>query len=462
MIANKIKDNKDNIYFNAVINADPTSTATVRCEYIGNLTQSILDTPKNYYCSIIRFILPIDAIPTLIFPLDIDQSNFLQSRLQIGINLGGSYPNPSDTRPGPVGGTNYVAPVIYVPGSNLPPPITSSIVAPYYTNTQAISAFYWVYSIEQMIGMFNNTLNTAMIAAGMSLLYIFTLTGPSNATIGDIYEDSTGKKYQVNGTIVGGTTLALIDAANSGVPLPITNGVLTKILGAGDATISYISYTAMGIPRPYFTWNPLTNLISLTVTDAFLTTGAKIFVNRYMINYLASFKWFYDETTFSLGQYFFLNTSVLPPDQTSPYIILEDYTTISLWFDLRRILIFSNTLPITPEVLPGSNNQRTTSTVAITSPSNSNVVNYYPIITDFAVGLENANQLQEVLVYNPSAQYRLVDMTSDSPLNKIDLQFFWEDRYNNIIPVPLSTYQQASVKLLFTKKSIYNVNPKSW
>lgn len=469
MIVNKLKQNRGNIYYNAIIQPDPRNgPQSILCKYSENLAQAIIDNPNDYYCSIIRFILPIDAIPTVIFPVDLYQDpatfNYLQSNLVLGINLGGSFPVPPTPTPPPtpttytgavpVGGTNFYANVIYDPPSNTPPPTTGVV-----SYDQSLSAFYWIYSIQQMINMFNKALNTAMIAAAMPLLYLVTLTVPSNATIGDIYRDSHGSKYTVNVTIVGGVLLTLNDTFNSGPPIPATNGVLTKVSGLGDSTIGYTNYTATGIARPYYTYDPVTQLISLHVDDEFIATGAKIFMNKYMVNYLASFNLYFDASTVSAtpqdrSQLHFHNLSVLPKGQTSPYIITQNFTTISLWFALRRIIVTSSTLPITPEVLPAGGGR--------TGTSESGIVNYMPVVTDFAVALDDANQLQEVLIYNPTAQYRLVDMTSNSPLNKIDLSFYWEDRFNNILPVSLSAYQQASVKLGFFKKSLYEKDNREW
>lgn len=457
----KIKSNKDNIYYNAVMFPDPSvgGNSTV-ATYSENLTQALVQNPSEYYCSIIRFQLPIDTIPILLFPVDDTQNNPLQSYLALGINLGGTYPTTTSSTNSvvPIGGTNYGSytvggitypgcPVMYIPESNGPPPSTVAVTAPFFTNTQIISSFYWVYSIQQMIDMFNNTLNTAMITAGMPLLYTLTLSAPANATIGDIYVDSVGERYVVNATIVASLTLVLVDTFNSGPILPTITGTLTKISGLGDATITYSLFTTSGITRPYYTYSPTSNLISLHVADDFLSTGAKIFMNRWMVNFLASFKLYFDIASGNdLLHYHDLRN--LPEGQVSPYTITQDYNTISLWFSLRKILLLSNTLPIVPEAIP-------------TGQTNG-VVSYYPVVTDFAVALDNANQLQELLVYNPSSQYRLVNMVGNSPLNKIDFSFFWEDKYGNILPVPLSAYQSASVKIGFFKKSLYNNDESEW
>ena len=81
----------------------------------------------------------------------------------------------------------------------------------------------------------------------------------------------------------------------------------------------------------------------------------------------------------------------------------------------------------------------------------------YPILTDFVPNISAAaGESRSIAYYVPTSQYRLVDLISTNPLQKIDIRIFWEDRDGNLYPLEISIFQQASLKLGFFKKSLYN------
>ncbi|MFM7986231.1 MAG: hypothetical protein ACKPKO_43650, partial [Candidatus Fonsibacter sp.] len=46
---------------------------------------------------------------------------------------------------------------------------------------------------------------------------------------------------------------------------------------------------------------------------------------------------------------------------------------------------------------------------------------FLPTVTDFTIAVDGNNQFRPMVVYNPSAEYRLVDMHSAMNLNRIDI-----------------------------------------
>src|ERR1700679_3010122 len=147
-----MKKTNDNIYLNIVMNQFPSNgNAPSIAVYDENLTIAVLDDCSKYYCSVIRFVIPLAALPILIFPLLTTQANPNISPIIIGIQYLG---------------VNYPVNVVYQPATYLPPPTPGS--APiYFSNGQATNEYYWIYSFVQLINMFNTTINSAMIAAGL-------------------------------------------------------------------------------------------------------------------------------------------------------------------------------------------------------------------------------------------------------------------------------------------------------
>lgn len=152
----------DNIYLNLSINNPivgdtdfPTNKLAI---YDESLSVPFLQNPSNYYASILRFSLPIDSIPLLLFPLNPLQNDPLVSRLVIGVQT-----NALTNLPPTFPARQYVK---YVAQSkNLPAPVPGS--APnYFTVSQMQDQFYFIYSIDSFLSMINTALGLAFVGAG--------------------------------------------------------------------------------------------------------------------------------------------------------------------------------------------------------------------------------------------------------------------------------------------------------
>ena len=128
--------------------------------------------------------------------------------------------------------------------------------------------------------------------------------------------------------------------------------------------------------------------------------------------------------------------------------LFQEYSTTSAWTPITAIVFTSNTLPIqsnqvsTPLVY--NNNQ-----ILDYAGNNSATAN---IITDIVSesGLYAPN-----LVYNPSAQYRLISMTGNAPLQNLDLNIFYRLKNGSLSPFFLQSGGAVSMKIAFFKKSTY-------
>ena len=85
------------------------------------------------------------------------------------------------------------------------------------------------------------------------------------------------------------------------------------------------------------------------------------------------------------------------------------------------------------------------------SGNNSNLTN---IITDFEIPMSEINQYRPVIYYNPTSEYRLVDMRSIVNTNMLDITVCWKTHYGEYIPLKLQPGCAAHIKLLFRHSSI--------
>lgn len=371
-----------------ITNPDP-----VVAEYEVTKTETILSNCSEYYCAVIRFTIPLDEVPLLICPIVPNQPNPVLTTFIIGIQYG------DPTLPG----SFFSQQVTYNPQNNFPAPIQNQ-------PTQVITPFYFIYSYQNILEMFNVALSLAYIASGLSVLF-------------------------------------------------------------------------PGYLAPYFQFNTGTGLFSLTVPSFFTTlTAPALFIPRIYAN-IASTTFFFSFDLFSnvsnissninpLGNDFYfitnpnennkayINGVTIPPTTIPPalpaqsfyYEYTQEYSVIEYWTSLRKIIILSNSIPGKNEYVPATNN---VNNFGISDNSGVNVS--YPILTDFVPNISpTAGDSRSIAYYVPQSQYRLVDLISTNPLQKIDIRIFWQDRDGNLYPLLLSLYQQASIKLGFFRKSLYN------
>jgi hypothetical protein len=59
--------------------------------------------------------------------------------------------------------------------------------------------------------------------------------------------------------------------------------------------------------------------------------------------------------------------------------------------------------------------------------------------------------------YVPSSEYRLIDLFGTSPVNSINVNIFWRNRFGTLIPVTLSSGGSANIKIMFRRKDFNNL-----
>jgi hypothetical protein len=122
----------------------------------------------------------------------------------------------------------------------------------------------------------------------------------------------------------------------------------------------------------------------------------------------------------------------------------QEFSTISNISPVSSIVFSSSTIPIVPNQL--SNPIITVNNQSVINGNNSN---FLPIITDISV---NDQFYKPNIIYNPSAQYRYVDLSSSQPINNVDIKCWWKDKSGVFHPLYLYSGMSASLKILFEKK----------
>jgi hypothetical protein len=207
---------------------------------------------------------------------------------------------------------------------------------------------------------------------------------------------------------------------------------------------------------PYFYYDPTSELISLIVPQIFTINAAQIFINESALRFLDGFEFIFNGFNRPAGddyQFVFQTETEFfyPPWNGSIPIVpsnyfkfTQEYNVLYYWASLRKILVLSNNLPILSEIVPNN--------------SNSGISVALPVITDFVPQISTAGDVRSIAIYNPTGQYRLVDLSGDIPLSNIDIKILWQDYTGGLYPVTISQGQQIELKIAFLKKSLYKKN----
>lgn len=143
-----------------------------------------------------------------------------------------------------------------------------------------------------------------------------------------------------------------------------------------------------------------------------------------------------------------LITNALIPGSHTWIKLTQEYSTISNWTPVSSIAFISNTLPINHTQLSAPiviNNG-----VLVSSVDNNAFAN---IITDLST---DELCYRPNLLYNPTSEYRLIDLRGNQPLNNIDISIYWKDKYGKLNQFLLFSGASATIKLLFRRK-VFNL-----
>lgn len=230
---------------------------------------------------------------------------------------------------------------------------------------------------------------------------------------------------------------------------------VNEALGRAFSMISSPSSSS----QPYFSYSPVTQLISLYYQDTYNTapTPIKIYLNRLLYRYFVNIP---ANLMPIPNQEFQLDTSsicsVLIPPASNRYgfpnainlltgnvlQLSQQYDSMSQWGNCKTIYITTSSIPIVAENLTtnptGENQSFGSSTSAI--------------ITDFDVSSISPLDAVSTLEYLPQAQYRMVSLRGLEPLTRINLKVFWTNYKGKAFPLSLPPNGYFSAKICFMKK----------
>ena len=135
------------------------------------------------------------------------------------------------------------------------------------------------------------------------------------------------------------------------------------------------------------------------------------------------------------------------------YNILQEYSTVPLWSPIDSIVFTTSMIPVVPELTAAPvvfNNNAVFTSIG----TNSNITN---TLTDFIVPLSTGTEYKPSINYTPAGEYRLASLFGTNPVNSIQVNVYYKNRFGILIPLTLGFGCSASIKLMFRRKDFSNV-----
>ena len=134
------------------------------------------------------------------------------------------------------------------------------------------------------------------------------------------------------------------------------------------------------------------------------------------------------------------------------------YSTGPTMCPVTSLLFTTSLLPVLPSLIGLPRIFVGASSTAVQQQGNNNIQNQ---ITDLEVPLTRGDEYLPNVLYSPVAEYRLLDLQSNAPLQAIQISVFWKDIFGQTHPFYLQNGCGATLKVMFRKKAFNNIVPFS-
>jgi hypothetical protein len=414
-------------------------------------TSTILANPSEYFLSIQRFSLDTPSLPVFLPEVETrTEQDFNPASdpyilvYKMAIYEWGSVFPPIYK---PVEYSNQYDVTVRVPS------------APFDLETLS-DPFYFVYQYRDFIDMLNASLQKMCITASVAPPFIDI----NSSNLISVYFPQQTTPNTTVGTITTGGTVTDIwndDPSATGKWVLALNSPLWALLNSLQTryvnslnTIQATSPTAGQAPLFPVLTDPTTLAGWYVVKVNPVAVNNPPTPNVYNCNLTGGFP--------SFGNHYLtVDASTTFPYLKEPYIgygvnsfsvNTTPYSPCPVWNCVRTLIFTTALMPITNELV--ATPLILNSNPALDSDGANN--NFSPIITDLEVPLTRGDETKPTITYSPQAEYRLIDLQSNYPINGIEISIFWKDQYGYQHQFVLEPGCNASIKILFRKK-IFNL-----
>ena len=146
-------------------------------------------------------------------------------------------------------------------------------------------------------------------------------------------------------------------------------------------------------------------------------------------------------------------TNILTSNGINYVYANQEYITLPLWSPVKSI-VFKCSIIYTVQELQGTPVIFEGGTNINSGKPNTEIE---PIMVEHIVVQTIGTENKPLITYEPTGEYRCVDMYGDTPAYQIQFSVFWKDNYGNFIPFNLVVGMVSTLKILFRKKN-FNIS----
>jgi hypothetical protein len=424
--------NNDLVYFDVLATncGFKNTTASRPTPLTFNQTRSvpIINNTGEYNMSITRFSLDTPRLPVLaVQPLDGSPFYPRKTIYKIGYQIIDRYTKAILTD---------VIDNIYWDSEDpsLAPPAT-------YPGNTATLEYYHCHSYKYFLELVNITLNS---------LFIFTTDVPTLAIRNRLFPASFSWDEQTQSIVLYCNQLF------NEAEFPLARGTLNN---TADFIISHVPLIKIIMNEHLYalfagfasSFNSTTGLYSLRI---FNTNYPNEAYKNYILDYTTPSATNTAPYANSIPVFDLVLNSVVPPSGTGilynyffegiNLIVKSEISGCNLWSPVASIVFTTSLIPVVSNQL--------SSPIIYEDGKITNVnpsANFAQVITDFIAGDQG---MRPNILYNPTAEYRRIQLYGNSPLTNFDISVFWKSKYGEFIPFLLPPGASASIKILFEKK----------
>lgn len=381
-------------------------------------SSSILDNPNDYFMSIVRFSLDTaGALPEFIPQINLEQlpaDPDFPNQTVYEVTLG--FQDVASGNATLAAGVFSTRNVVYIPHTSssiaipgFQPPTTPLTIQNTTTN------YYWVQNLNQWIQMINDALSKAWA-----------------------------------------DVVALVNAAVAGT---ITGDDLNPPYLAWDnATNKATLYASINLFNQGAFWNPFTTAISPAKANVWFNSPLHILFSsfEYAFQGYAPPKSFllrvYDRNDNVVAKGTAIAGITNPP--FNAFAMEQSFSTGPTMTPITSIIFTTSLLPVLPSLLGIP--QLFIGNTGVVNQDNNNIIN---TVTDLEVNLTRGDEYLPNVIYEPTAEYRLLDLQSNAPLTSIQISVVWKDIFGQIHDFYLQNGCGATLKVMFRKKAYNNIVP---
>jgi hypothetical protein len=386
-------------------------------------SSSILDNPNDYFMSIVRFSLDTaGALPSFIPQIDLQQSNDPSSNF-----FTPDFPNKTvyeiTLAYKDASGVTFSStkPVIYIPhikaGLNLPGFVAPA--SPPLTIADGTTNYYWVQNLNQWIQMINKTMSDAWASV-------------------------------------------VFDASGSVTPLTGDNAIPPYLLWNNELNIATL-YAQVALFNQGAFWNPYSTPASPASANLWFNAPLRVLFSSFEY----TFQGYAPPNSFLLRVYD-RGDNVRPKGTAPPSLagfleprfdafeMVQAFSTGPTMCPITSIIFTTSLLPVLPSLLGIP--QLFSGNSGVINQDNNNIIN---TVTDLEVNLTRGDEYLPNVIYEPTAEYRLLDLQSNAPLTSIQISVVWKDIFGQVHDFYIQNGCGATLKVMFRKKTFNNIVPFS-